>query len=327
MRPKRFRRLDSSIIAFVELRSYSSLRLKPTRIGGFKIFKEPAMPAPELLIERYVAHQCEDAEALHIRRQAEICQKLYPDEKVLTWPVPKGGTAIRTLPAFDGKLNRAVGCGGEGELAEADLKELESVFAVVALEPEIHLSPFAQLSVFESLVSHEYVEKGILATYWCALERSAIADMEDYTTGDAIVTRRATSDETERFIHASAAGFQTNGRSYGLLQALALIATRRQDTTLYFAYADGEIAGTAAMATIETANNGVAHLYLDSTLVGYRGRGVQLALIRARLFDATRQGLGVATTITLAGDGSARNAERAGLRLAYTTPILTRRRG
>lgn len=279
------------------------------------------MPTPELYVDRYIAHQCEDAEALHIRRQAEVCQKLYPDAKVLIWPVPKGGIAIRTLPAFGGKLNRAVGCGAEGDLAEADLNELESVYAAIALEPEIHLSPFAQPSVFKSLVYGQYVEKWILATYCCALEHSAMV----CTTANAIVTRRATSDETERFIEASVAGFQANGRSHELLRALALIATRRQDTALYFAFADGEIAGTAAMATIDTANGGAAHLYLDSTLAGYRGRGVQLALIQARLIDATRQGLGMATTIALVGDGSARNAERAGLRLAYTTPILTRR--
>lgn len=285
------------------------------------------MPASELLTEPYTAHRCEDAEALHIRRQAEVCQELYPDQKVLIQRVPKGGIAIRTLPAFDGKLNRAVGCGEEGELADADMKELESVFAAVGLEPEIHLSPFAKPSVFQSLVSRGYVERSALCTHWCTLQQAVIDDTETCTTGAALMIRRATVDETLKFIEASATGFQTNGRSHELLRALALIASRRTDTSLYFAFANNEIAGTAAMATMETAYGGVAHLYLDSTLPGYRGRGVQVALIRARLLDAARLGLGVATTITRIGDGSARNAERAGLRLAYTTAILTRQRG
>lgn len=206
------------------------------------------MPAPKLLIEPSTAHRCEYAEVLHIRRQAEVCQELYPDQKVLIQPVSKGGIAIRTLPAFDGKLNRAAGCGEEGELADTDLKELESVFAAVGLEPEIHLSPFAQPSVFESMVSHGYVEKGTLSTYWCTLEEWANEDTEPCTTGATVVVRRATLDETERFIDASATGFLTNGRSYELIRALALIAARRTDTSLYFAFADNEIAGTAAMA-------------------------------------------------------------------------------
>jgi GNAT superfamily N-acetyltransferase len=93
---------------------------------------------------------------------------------------------------------------------------------------------------------------------------------------------------------------------------------------LFIARVDNKIAGSAALASIKTSDGGVAHLYLDSTLPGYRGRGVQQALIQARLREALRRGLSLATTIARVGDGSARNAERAGLRIAYTTSIFTR---
>lgn len=39
---------------------------------------------------------CEHAELLHIRRQAEVCQELYPNEDVAIQPLPSGGIAIRT---------------------------------------------------------------------------------------------------------------------------------------------------------------------------------------------------------------------------------------
>lgn len=279
------------------------------------------------MIERHTAHLCEYAELLHIRRQAEVCKELYPDQEVLIQSVPKGGIAIRTLPAFQGKLNRAVGCGEEGELADADLKELETVFATVGLGLEIHLSPFAPPSVFEFLVSRGYVETATLATHWCDLKQTVIAGTATHSSGATVAVRRVTADETERFIEASAAGFQTNGRTHELLRALASIATRRRDSTLYFALVNDEIAGTAAMATMETAAGKVAHLYLDSTLMGHRGQGVQLALIQARLLDAARLGLDLASSITRVGDGSARNAGRAGLRLAYTTSIFNQLRG
>ncbi|KAJ5125131.1 hypothetical protein N7526_007308 [Penicillium atrosanguineum] len=270
---------------------------------------------------------CECAELLHMRRQAEVCKELYPDHEILIQSVPKGGITIRTLPAFGGKLNRVVGCGEEGALADADLKELESVFAIVGLKPEIHLSPFAQPSVSEFLVSRGYVETATLVTHWCDLKQAMFADMAPCSTGPTVLVRRATADEAGRFIEASAAGFQTNGRTHELLRALASIATRRKDSTLYFAFVNDEIAGTAAMATMATAEGQVAHLYLDSTLMGHRGQGVQLALIRARLLDAVRQGLDVASSITRVGHGSARNARRAGLRLAYTTRIFNQLRG
>ncbi|KAJ6126518.1 hypothetical protein N7523_002130 [Penicillium sp. IBT 18751x] len=285
------------------------------------------MPPPELMVDSHTAHLCEFAELLHVHRQAEVCEELFPDQEILVQSVPKGGITIRTLSAFQGKLNRVVGCGEKGELADADLNELEAVFARVGLRPEIHLSPFAPPSLFEFLVSRGYAETATLATHWCDLKQIAIADTATRSTEETVAVRQAKVEERERFIEASAAGFQTNGRTQELLRALASIATRRRDSTLYFAFVNDDIAGTAAMATIETAEGKVAHLYLDSTLMGHRGHGVQLALIRARLLDAARRGVDLASSITRVGDGSARNAGRAGLRLAYTTSIFQPLRG
>lgn len=283
------------------------------------------MAAPQLFIEPHFANQCEDAEALHIWRQAEVCAQLYPDQDVIFRSVTNGGIVIRTLPVLTGKLNRAVGCGKDGDLDQRTLRELESMFAVIGLAPEIHVSPFARLSTLQSLVAQGYEEKGVLSTYWCPLKDSVNETTPHGILGrGAVETRLVAAHEVEDFIETSIQGFQSNGRSRELLEALARIATRRPDTQLFVALADNKIIGSAAVASIETSDGRVAHLYLDSTLPAYRGRGVQQALIQARLREARRRGLSLATTITRAGGGSARNAERAGLRIAYTTTILTR---
>jgi GNAT superfamily N-acetyltransferase len=245
-------------------------------------------------------------------------------------PVPYGGILIRTLSVLTGKLNRVVGCGKDGDLEKETLRDLESMFAVIGLAPEIHVSPFASPSTMASLVAHGYEEKGLLSTYWCPLGDSANetasrgTSITPMSSTVAIETRLVAAHEAEKFIEASVTGFQSNGRSRELLGELARIATRRTDTQLFIALVDNKIAGSAALASIETSDGGVAHLYLDSTLPGYRGRGVQQALIQARLREAQRRGLALATTITRVGDGSARNAERVGLRIAYTTSIFTR---
>ncbi|KAJ5379662.1 uncharacterized protein N7496_002090 [Penicillium cataractarum] len=283
------------------------------------------MSVPQLLIEPQLANQCEDAEELHIWRQGQVCAQLYPDQDIVFRPVPNGGIVIRTLPAFTGKLNRAVGCGKDGKIDQETLTELESLFAGIGLAPEIHVSPFAKPSTLQSLIAHGYEERGVLSTYWCPLEDSANGSTPIGKPGTAAVeTRLVAAHATEDFIESSIAGFQSNGRPRELLGALARIATQRADTQLFVALVDNEIAGSAALASIETSGGGVAHLYLDSTLPGFRGRGVQQALIQARLHEARCRGLSLATTITRVGDGSARNAERAGLRIAYTTTILTR---
>lgn len=146
--------------------------------------------------------------------------------------------------------------------------------------------------------------RGVLSTYWCSLEGSATPDAQSRPPGDAVTTRIANPNEGKRFVAASVCGFQTNGRSRELLRALAEIAAYRNDTRLYFAMVNNEIAGTAALATIDTSDGTVAHLCLVSTLPEYRGRGVQQALIYTRLQDARRLGLGLATVITRVGDGS-----------------------
>ncbi|KAJ5549595.1 hypothetical protein N7513_006829 [Penicillium frequentans] len=276
------------------------------------------MSAPQIFVDAHTAHICEEVELMHIRKQAEACAQIYPEQKISIWQPQKGGVGILTLPALTGKLNRAVGCGRGSPLQEDDLRELEAIFAIIGLECEIHLSAFA--SGPEALLSRGYTEKAILSTYWCDVREWARA-IPDFSSD--IVVRLAEPDETDQFIEASIAGFQTNGRSKEILGTLARLAVQRQDM-LFFAEVNGQIAGTAAMAIMDTGNGKkVAHLFLDSTHPDTRGQGVQLALIQERLRISHQLNLEMATSITQAGDGSARNAERAGLSVAYIVQIFT----
>ena len=62
----------------------------------------------------------------------------------------------------------------------------------------------------------------------------------------------------------------------------------------------------------------------DGTLPGFRQRGVQTALLRARLDHARAAGCRLAVTCTQPGSGSQRNAERQGFRVAYARTMLTK---
>ena len=54
------------------------------------------------------------------------------------------------------------------------------------------------------------------------------------------------------------------------------------------------------------------------TLSEYRGRGLQTALLRARLADAAAGGCEYAVIVTQGGTTSQRNCERMGFRVAYS---------
>ena len=67
-----------------------------------------------------------------------------------------------------------------------------------------------------------------------------------------------------------------------------------------------------------TIRPGIAYFLSDSTLAQYRGRGLQRALIEARLATAVKAGCDLAAVTTLAGTLSQRNYERCGFRVVYT---------
>ncbi|MGQ9489469.1 MAG: GNAT family N-acetyltransferase [Anaerolineae bacterium] len=93
-------------------------------------------------------------------------------------------------------------------------------------------------------------------------------------------------------------------------------------TTCYLAWLDGQPAGAATLAL----HNGVASLFGTSTRLGFRNRGVQTALLVARLTDAVAAGCDLALIHTEPGSPSQRNVERLGFRLAYTGLLWERNR-
>jgi GNAT superfamily N-acetyltransferase len=81
----------------------------------------------------------------------------------------------------------------------------------------------------------------------------------------------------------------------------------------YLAFVGGKPAGGATLGW----NDGVAMLSGDAVLPGYRGRGLQKALIRARLLMAKELGCDVATASTLPSTPSQRAYEACRFRVMY----------
>ena len=89
----------------------------------------------------------------------------------------------------------------------------------------------------------------------------------------------------------------------------------------YVALRDGVIAGGASFRMAE----GVAQLAGAATAPAHRRRGVQTALLSARLADAAAAGCDVAVVTTQPGSKSQQNVQRQGFDLLYTRAILVKR--
>ena len=88
----------------------------------------------------------------------------------------------------------------------------------------------------------------------------------------------------------------------------------------YVALRDGVIAGGASFRMAE----GVAQLTGAATAPAHRRRGVQTALLSARLADAAAAGCDIAVVTTQPGSKSQQNVQRRGFDLLYTRAVICR---
>ncbi|KAJ6080902.1 hypothetical protein N7499_005776 [Penicillium canescens] len=293
----------------------------------------PSAMSTQLFNKLDTVHQIEEAHILHLSRQVEIGMQLFPKENIRLHPVAGGGVSALTTPQLGKQLNRTLGLGMKGMVTEDDLSNIEALHEEASLTPTILLCPYADQSVLQALAMRNYVVDGFLNIYARSLHEIHVdfdPNMDapaELPFGSNMLVCRAPANEAGMgaFIHASVAGFKDDGRSDEVLRSLAETAALRSDTNLYFGKIDGQIAGCGAMALMETKYGRVAHLYIDSTTPNFRGRGVQQALIRARLIDAKRLGYDFATIHARPGIGTGRNAEKEGFGLAFTKPILTKK--
>ncbi|KAL5001720.1 hypothetical protein BDV10DRAFT_159606 [Aspergillus recurvatus] len=278
------------------------------------------------------ARLIEVAETAFINAQIQGVRQLFPNDRFLAKSIG-GGVAAVTKPSFGRKLNHVAGFGMNGPVTDEDIETIEQLFRAIAVPPEINLCPFADPTVAPLLTARGYKICAEMNVYALRLreyvveERKLVmseASITQSTDKQAqIVISQVSENEKEQFVEQSTTGFQSGNPESDLFLTLAATASIRPDTRLYFARVNGQIAGTGGMALIPTPLGYVAELYIDSTVPEFRGKGVQAALLRARLVEAKKCGCELATVTTWPTGTSARNVERAGFELAYRKDVYT----
>ena len=92
------------------------------------------------------------------------------------------------------------------------------------------------------------------------------------------------------------------------------VTAARNQTACFLAEVDGQPGAAGALSIHE----GVALFAGSSTVPELRRRGLQAALLEARMRYAVNQGCDIAMMVALPGSDSQRNAERKGFHIAYT---------
>jgi GNAT superfamily N-acetyltransferase len=237
-----------------------------------------------------------------------------------TFVIPVAGGAACFAEAGS-PMNKVVGLGFHGLPTDGELDEIEKAFAARGTAIQVELSTLADPEIAAMLTGRGYQ----LVSFENVLGR-ALLDGPQLITPEGVEVRL--SDDLEAWIDVVVDGF-AHPDSQGVpsheefpreIVANAERDMERAGAAPYLAYCDGVVAGGAGMRMTE----GVAQLTGAATAPAHRRRGVQTALLAARLADASRAGCDIAVVTTQPGSKSAQNVQRRGFHLLYTRAVLVK---
>ncbi len=270
-----------------------------------------------------LAARIERAECGLLSEAARAVARLHPGADVVVKPVAGG---VATYAGEGSPLNKVAGLGFEGPVTEAELDEIERLFATRGVPMQAELSALADPAVGVTLTARGYSLVGFENVLGRALARESLSpnraspgiditvsgDREFATWVDTVVEGFAHPDEQGVPSHES---FPRE-----TLEQVMSDMAHAEGFVRYLASREGKPAGGAGMRIGE----GIAQLCGASTRPEHRRRGVQTALLARRLADAARAGCDMAVVTTQPGSKSQENVQRRGFELLYTRAILVR---
>ena len=272
-----------------------------------------------LFCDTALAGRIERAEVQLIARSSEAARR-------------RAGTAGFVIPVAGGvascagegsPYNKVAGLGFGGVPDPAALDEIEKAFAACGSPVQVELAHLADPAIGALLTGRGYR----LESFENVLGR-ALAGEPERVMPSGVEVRPSGEEEFETWLDVVAEGSvhpDTQGVPWHEeFPREAIIAAERDSAAAgdirYAALRDGIIVGGATMRLSE----GVAQFTGAATVPAHRRRGVQTALLSARLADAAAAGCDVAVIITQPGSKSQQNAQRQGFDLLYTRAVLVR---
>lgn len=225
-----------------------------------------------------------------------------------------GGAAV--LVRAGSPINKVIGVGFEGPIDADALAEIEARWHGHGEPVRIELASLASAAAAGQLGDRGY---RLLGFEHVMVRPLTPADAE---AEPAIEVAPGDDAWLDTLVDGFAAP-DGSGESVDAHDRAVLAAVMRD-----FAAADGflrygaRLAGAPVGAATLRLDDGLALLCGATTLPQARRRGVQAALLTARLRDASRAGCTLAVVTTAPGSLSQRNVERQGFALAYVRAIL-----
>jgi len=264
------------------------------------------------LADTRLAHRIEAATVRDLRAYAVSARTtgLFPQTATLS---VGGGVAVWFSEG--NVVNGSFGLGMNGEVEHEEVAALIAFFEERGAPARVDVCPHADASLIRWLAESGFVAAG----FEMVLHQPLPARTLPGTAAGIGVRIAASAAEKDVWAELEARGFKDEDvEDADMVLARAIAA--RDDALHFIGEAEGGPAGTGMLVMTE----GVALLNGDSTLPRFRGRGVQTAVLAARIRHAGEAGCDLAVIEAAPGGVSMRNQERAGFRVAYTRVTLER---
>ena len=259
-----------------------------------------------ILLNRELARELEFAEAEVAVCGAETMRQLQPDLGTAVMEVA-GGYAVYC--GANSPVTQAVALGLSGPVASEEFDRLEEFYFSRNEPVRAETCPLADASLFAL-----YRERGYGVTEFSNVMVRPVDAFESWPETDEIEVRRARREEMELWTLTVAQGFAEHYPVTDEIIRIMKVFGLSRGMECYLARIDGKVAGGATLSL----RGKFAGLFGASTLVDFRRRGVQTALLRTRLRRAAEAGCEVGVSLAQPGSHSQRNITRMGFRTVYT---------
>ena len=257
-----------------------------------------------------VARRFERAEAASAVASCEARRAIDPDCLAEAASIADGWAV------FEGPgstLNEVRGLGLAGPIGAADIDRIDDFYRGRAGVYRVGVCPLADRSLAALLG-----ERGFRVVAFENVLFARTIDLTPPSADPAIVAGPASREEFDTYNWVVAGSFFAPEPTPPEILAFADAMLRAEGVYPRLARIDGEPAGGAALIV----RDGLALLAGAATRPEYRRRGVQRALHADRLGLAVQLGCDLVCQGAEPGSSSQRNAERIGLRVAYTKVFL-----
>ncbi len=265
-------------------------------------------------VDKALARRLESCEEMPQVFYARVYQKTRPDIGAAEAEICGGHMVFAGLGS---PIGRATGTGLDRPLTAEDLDRIEEFYRSHKAPSQVDLCPLHPPEVFEMFKERGYAFIELNNVLYRKL------DPEEHfpPPPDHCKLRRSSPDEAEIAGSIVDRAFFPDGAPEAYRGLIAPLY-QMEGGLAFVAEIDGKPVACATGLVIP--EHKVYALCGAGTLIPYRGRGLQTALLRARMAAAVQAGCEFAVVVTQGGSASQRNVERLGFRVAYSKVTVIR---